>query len=85
MLGFETFTGVAMKSFILSCLCYNGSLVTRTVVSLTSAKFKPLIFPALSLSLMLRPRCSRPVCLGVKLSSGAYDQIFITVRQLRVC
>jgi hypothetical protein len=25
-------------------LCYNGSLVTWTVVSLTTAKFKPLIF-----------------------------------------
>jgi hypothetical protein len=39
----------------------------------------------LSLSLMLRQTVSRPVCLGIKHSSGAYDQIFITVRQLRVC
>jgi hypothetical protein len=40
---------------------------------------------SLSLSLTLRPTVSRTVCLGIKHPSGAYDQIFITVRQFLVC
>jgi hypothetical protein len=33
----------------------------------------------------LGPTVSWPVCLGIKHSPGAYDQIFITLRQLWIC
>jgi hypothetical protein len=71
------------KCPIISSSCYNSSLVTWTVVSLTAAKFKPLIF--MRDKVMLRPTVSRPVCLGVKHPSGAYDQILIIVWHILSC
>jgi hypothetical protein len=71
---------------ILRILCYNGSLFTWTIVSLTTAKFKSLYWlNSVRVRVMLRPMVSRSVCLGIKQPSGAYDQIFITFRHLRVC
>jgi hypothetical protein len=39
----------------------------------------------LRVRVMLRSTISRPVCLGIKHPCGAFDQVFITVIQLRVC
>jgi hypothetical protein len=56
---------------------------TYSVRSLRKSQPQSLDNPCLSL--MLRPMASRPICLGIKHPTGAYDQIFITVRELQFC
>jgi hypothetical protein len=70
----------------LNCLRRCLSLEKNTNSLRSSDCFWLLLTDGLSwvLSLMLWPTVSWWVCLGIKHPSGAYDKIFITVRQLRV-
>jgi hypothetical protein len=70
---------------LLKIICFPLCTSPLLVQALQSRSCLSYIDLWLSLSLMLRPTVSRPDCLGIKHPSVAYDQNFITVRQLWVC
>jgi hypothetical protein len=87
MYHFRINSTLESKSKSKSKLCYDrrsvgqSVLVSSTPLGLTTRNSRIWAW----VWVILRLTVSRPVSLGIKHPSGAYDQFFITVSQLRVC
>jgi hypothetical protein len=79
------FNNVAFSAFLSSDSypCWLAPFSFNSWVELTSI-CQPFNFSCQFVKVLLRPTVSRPVCLGVETHLRPQDQIFVTVRQLRV-
>jgi hypothetical protein len=76
---------ILLYDYLLSDTEYTDELQLKNCRLQSAGRLVQENWFSLSLSLMLQVMVSQPVWLGIKHPPGTYNQIFITVSQLRVC